>query len=368
VTAARNARRRNTEVDFWEIQSPLTLCLFAFFAAILRSFPLHLVALVESESHVCCRYRITAFRPHLEAAGHTLTVRELGGSFAQRFRAIGSVRTADVVIVQRKLLSLTELVLLRRSARKLVFDFDDALWLRDSYSGKGFESGRRHRRFGAMVRRCDAVVAGNRFLADEARRFNPNVAVIPTCVEPAAYPMANHDRPPGEVRLVWVGSSSTLQGLERNRDLLNAVGQAVPGARLKVICDRFPTLDHLPVDPVPWNDATEAAEIADADIGIGWVPDDPWSRGKCGLKLLQYQAAGLAVVANPVGVQADIVRAGETGMQATTADEWVAAVRTLANGPELRRRLGRAGREQAEQKYSVEAGSRAWAELLYRMA
>ena len=326
------------------------------------------VALVESESHVCCRYRIAAFRPHLEAAGHTLTVRELGSSFAQRFRAIRSVRTADVVVVQRKLLSLPELVLLRRSARKLVFDFDDAVWLRDSYSGKGFESGKRRRRFGATIRRGDAVVAGNRFLAEEARRFNPNVTVIPTCVEPSAYPPAKHDRPPGEVRLVWVGSSSTLQGLERNRDMLNAIGKGVPAARLKVVCDRFPKFDHLPVDAVRWAEATEAAEIADTDIGIGWVPDDPWSRGKCGLKLLQYQAAGLAVVANPVGVQADIVRTGDTGILATTVDEWVTAVQTLANDPELRRRLGRAGREQAEQKYSVTAGGRMWVELLNRMA
>jgi glycosyltransferase involved in cell wall biosynthesis len=329
---------------------------------------LNLVALVESALHVCCRYRIAAFRPHLEAAGHTLTVRELGGSFARRFRAIRSVRSADVVILQRKLLSLPELALLRRSASKLVFDFDDALWLRDSYSGRGFESGKRRRRFRATIRRCDAVVAGNRFLAEEARKFNPLVTVIPTCVEPAAYPLAKHDRPPGEVKLVWVGSSSTLQGLERNREMLDAIGQAVPGAELTVVCDRYPAFDHLPVDPVRWAEATEAAEIAAADIGIGWVPDDPWSRGKCGLKLLQYQAGGLAVVANPVGVQADIVRTGDTGILATTVDEWVTAVQTLANDPELRRRLGRAGREQAEREYSVAAGGRAWVDLLNRIA
>jgi glycosyltransferase involved in cell wall biosynthesis len=325
---------------------------------------LHLVALVESASHVCCRYRITAFRPHLEAAGHTLVVRELAGGVMARLRAIRSVTTADAVILQRKLLSLPELVLLRRSARRLIFDFDDALWLRDSYSAKGFESGKRRRRFEATLRRCDVAVAGNRFLADEARKHNPSVVVIPTCVNPAVYPLAKHDRPPGTVKLVWVGSSSTLQGLERNREMLDAVGQAVPGARLTVVCDRFPAFEHLPVDPVPWAEATEAMVIADGDIGIGWVPDDPWSRGKCGLKLLQYQAAGLAVVANPVGVQADIVKHGDTGLLAITTDQWVHAVRTLAHDPELRRRLGRAGREQVEREYSVDVGGRMWLDLL----
>lgn len=322
------------------------------------------LALVESESHVCCRYRLAAFRPALEVAGHTLTLRALPRDVIARLRLYAAARRFDVVVLQRKLLALPELVILRRFARRLVFDFDDALWLRDSYSGKGFHSGKRRRRFRAVVRRCDTVVAGNRFLADEVRPLNPNVVVIPTCVDPALYPLAEHTRPPGEVRLVWVGSSSTLQGLERNRAMLDAVGRAVPGVRLTVICDRFPEFECLPTDPIEWTEATEGVDIAAADIGIGWVPDDPWSRGKCGLKLLQYMAAGLAVVANPVGVQADIITHSETGLLATTPEEWVQAVRALASDPDLRRRLGRAGRERVEREYSVEEGGRQWVEVL----
>ncbi len=322
------------------------------------------LALVESDTHVCCRYRVLAYRPALQAAGHTLTVRAFPRDIIARLRLFAAARTFDVVVVQRKLLSLAELVILRRFARKLLFDFDDAVWLRDSYSEKGFHSGKRQRRFRATVRRCDVVIAGNRFLADEVRPLNPNVVVIPTCVEPTAYPLAEHTRPAGDARLVWVGSSSTLQGLERNREMLDAVGRAVPGVRLAVVCDRFPALEDLPVDAVRWDGATEATEIANSDIGIGWVPDDPWSRGKCGLKLLQYMAAGLAVVANPVGVQADMISPGETGLLATTTDEWVNAVRTLANDPELRRRLGRAGRERVEREYSVTVGARRWVGVL----
>ncbi len=322
------------------------------------------LALVESDTHVCCRYRILAFRPALQTAGHTLTVRAFPRDVIARLRLFAAARRFDVVIIQRKLLSLAELIVLRRFVRKLVFDFDDAVWLRDSYSEKGFHSGKRERRFRATVWRCDLVIAGNRFLADEVRRFNPNVTVIPTCVDPTAYPLAEHASPPGTARLVWVGSGSTLQGLERNRAMLDAVGRANPGTRLAVVCDRFPTFDALPVDAVRWEAATEAAEIAASDVGIGWVPDDPWSRGKCGLKLLQYMAAGLAVVANPVGVQADMISPGENGLLATTIEDWVAAVRTLANDPQLRRRLGRAGRERVEREYSVAVGGRMWNEIL----
>lgn len=325
-----------------------------------------ILALVESDVHVCCRYRVLAFRPALEAAGHTLTVRAIPRDVIARLRLFAAARRFDVVVVQRKLLSLVELVVLRRFARKLLFDFDDAVWLRDSYSAKGLHSGKRRRRFRAVVRRCDVVIAGNRFLAEEARQYNPNVVVIPTCVEPAGYSLSDHARPPGLARLVWVGSSSTLQGLERNCEMLNAVGRAVPGARLKVVCDRFPTFDSLPVDAVRWDGATEAVEIAASDVGIGWVPDDPWSRGKCGLKLLQYMVAGLAVVANPVGVQADMITPGETGLLATTTDEWVEAIRALVNDPLLRQRLGRSGRERVEREYSVAVGGAKWIEVLSR--
>ena len=198
----------------------------------------------------------------------------------------------------------------------MIFDFDDAVWLRDSYSGKGFDDPKRAARFRATVRACDLVIAGNEYLAAEARKYAPaeRVRVIPTCVDVAKYPLVTHDAREG-VRLVWVGSSSTLKGLERFAPTLSVIGRSVPGVRLKLICDRFAEFPDLTVERCVWNEATESAEIAAADVGIGWVPDDPWSRGKCGLKVLQYQAAGLPVVANPVGVQADLVRDGETGFR-----------------------------------------------------
>ena len=177
------------------------------------------------------------------------------------------------------------------------------------------------------------------------------------------YPLARHDRETGR-DLVWVGSSSTLRGLEAIAPLLNAIGEQVPGVRLKLVCDRFLHLAGLPVVECPWAEATEAAEIAAADIGISWVPDDPWSRGKCGLKVLQYMAAGLPVVTNPVGVHPEMVRHGETGFLATTEAEWVEAIRTLAADPDLRRRDG--GRGPQSGRGAVQRGGVAgsWLNLI----
>lgn len=330
---------------------------------------MRLVALAESESHVCCRYRLTAFRGALASAGHSLDVRPLPTSLLGRLQLGRDLGSYDAVILQRKLLPRWAVALVRRRVRRLLFDFDDAVWLRDSYSAKGFYDPKRAARFRATMRACDQVIAGNPYLAEEARKFVPaeRVRVIPTCVDVARYPLASHSNA-GPLRLVWVGSASTLKGLERFAPTLSAIGRALPGARLKLICDRFAEFPGLTVERCVWNEAAEASEIAAADVGIGWVPDDPWSRGKCGLKVLQYQAAGLPVVANAVGVQATFVRDGETGFRATTADEWVNAVRALASDADLRARLGAVGRKQVEERYSVEAGGKLWLEALASIA
>ena len=110
--------------------------------------------------------------------------------------------------------------------------------------------------------------------------------------------------------------------------------------------------------PVPWNEATEAREIAAAQIGVSWLPDDLWSRGKCGLKILQYQATGLPVIANPVGSHCEMIKTGETGFLPTSADEWVAALAELAESHRMRQKMGQLARERVESDYSISA----WAE------
>jgi glycosyltransferase involved in cell wall biosynthesis len=329
---------------------------------------MHWIALVDHPEHVCCRYRLAAFRPFLEQAGHTLELVTMPCHWWSRIGLFRRLHGANV-IVQRRLLAGWQRTLLRRAARQLLFDYDDAVFLRDSYAARGLHDPRRLRRFAGMVGCADAVIAGNAFLAEQAAQWidERSIQVIPTCVDPKRYPLAEPEQSGDGVELVWVGSSSTLQGLQAIAAILEDIGRNVPGVSLKLLCDRFLTLRHLPVLPLPWTEANEAAEIAGADIGISWLPDDAWSRGKCGLKVLQYMAAGLPVIANPVGVQMEIVRHGETGFLVQTPVQWIEAVRRLAEDVELRRRMGRAGRRLVEERYSVAAGAARWLKLLGRL-
>jgi len=323
----------------------------------------HWVALVESVDHVCCRYRLAAFHPALEQAGHTLELRPFPRGWWSRWQLFQSLRGANVIL-QRYLLPSWQLYLLRRAARTLLFEFDDAVFLRDSFSSRGLRHPRRERRFAATLRSCDAVVAGNDFLADHARRrTTAKIEVIPTCVNPVQYPLAEPTRTE-DVQLVWVGSSSTLQGLQAITPLLSAIGRGVVGTRLKLICDSFLYPPGLPVIVCPWSQRDEVSAIASADIGIAHVPADDWSRGKCGLKVLQYMAAGLPVIANPVGVHREMVRHGETGFLAERPAQWVEAIGRLARNPDLRRRMGRTGRLLVETRYSIAVGAERWLRLL----
>jgi glycosyltransferase involved in cell wall biosynthesis len=297
----------------------------------------------------------------LRDAGCSLVCQPIERSFLARLSQLRDASRYHAVILQRKLLPGWQLAVLRRHARRLIFDFDDAVLYRDSYDRRGPRSARRERRFAATVRLADTVIAGNDFLADCALRAGApadRVRTIPTCVDPLRY-VPKYERPARPsarpFELVWIGSSSTLKGLEDQRALWDRLGGAIPGVRLRVICDRFPDFRGIEVVPAPWSEAAEAEELARGDLGVSWLPDDAWSRGKCGLKVLQYQAAGLPTIANPVGAHVEMIEPGATGFLASSPDQWIEAVRAAAADPGLRARMGRAARARVESHYSVAA-------------
>jgi glycosyltransferase involved in cell wall biosynthesis len=322
---------------------------------------MQVLALVESVDHVCCRYRIRAFEPALRAAGCALTIEPVSTTPVGRARQFMRAAGFDVTILQRKLLAGWQWALLRRRARRVVFDFDDAILFRDSYDRRGPHSPRRLARFRRTVREADLILAGNEFLAECARECGARperVRVQPTCVDTRLYPVKSHSgQSSNALDLVWVGSSSTLRGLEQSRALWTSLGHDVPGLRLRLICDRSASFEPLRVVAIPWSEHGETREIAAGDVGIGWMPDDVWSRGKCGLKVLQYQAAGLPVVANRVGIHSALVAHGVNGYLADAPAEWHEATARLFE-PEQRAEMGRGARAAVESNYSVEAWAR----------
>ena len=315
------------------------------------------LALVEARDHVCCRYRISAFERALGSSGWSLTIEPLAPGLFSRMAQFARGGGYDTVILQRKLLPRWQIGELRRRSKRLIFDFDDAVLYRDSYDRRGPYHRRRRERFRRTIRLADEVIAGNDFLAGcalDVGAGSVRVRVIPTCVDTeTARPMNPRVGSNPGIDLVWIGSSSTMAGLDQQRPLWERVGREVAGVRLRMVCDRFLKFDSLPVVDLPWSEATQDADVGGGDIGVSWVPDDLWSRGKCGLKVLQYQAAGLPVVANPVGVHRELVRPGVDGFLPENSDEWVEAIQALRADPDLRLTMGRAARSSVEAHHSV---------------
>ena len=304
-----------------------------------------------SPDHVCCRYRLAAFRAALGAG------RAIAGLFglAARWwpaRVWPPTATAPMpCILQRRLLPAGSSALCAARPDRLIFDFDDAVFLRDSYAPKGLHSAaaaaplRRHRAA------ADAVVAGNDSSPTQAARWAgaERVHVIPTCVDPAAIRWPSTRTGDG----VATGLGRLVQHLarlgDRSQPLLEEVGRSGARAALKLICDRFLGLQHLPVVACPWREATEAAEIAAADIGISWVPDDTWSRGKCGAEgaaIHGRRAAGGRQPGRRPARDGAPRRDRLPGRHAAASGsrrsaDWPA-------NPDLRRRMGRAGRQRVE--------------------
>jgi len=313
------------------------------------------LALIEAPDHVCYRYRLAAFASEFESRGWTLEPLPLAPRTLARTSQLRAAADADVVILQRKLLPFWQLRILRKAARVLVYDFDDALFHRDWHSTKGPTSWQRLAHFWATVYLSDAVVAGNRYLKEQAGNYiDPaKIHLVPTCIDPELYPVARHERRGAATKLVWIGQRSTLPSLADAEDALAEAGKRLPGLEMRVICDYFPKLRNIKIVERVWSEETEASEVADCDIGISWLPDHPWSLGKCALKVLQYMAAGLPVVANPIGIHQRLIVHGKTGFLASTPAEWAEAITVLSNDPVLRNRMGQAAREMVTRDNSV---------------
>lgn len=270
----------------------------------------------------------------------------------------------DIVFIQKKLFPVSLLRLLRLLNSRLVFDFDDALFTRPTdLSGEASarRAGEQARRLNQTLLTVRLVVAGNRYLAEYAQRWNPHVAIIPTAVDLERLPPLPARRPPADrVVIGWTGRSATLCYLDVVAKAFVTLQKRV-GRRflLRVVADRVDTAPYeipgVPVENVVWTPATEYTVIDGFDIGVMPLLDDPWSRGKCGFKLLQCMSRAVSVVASPVGVNREIVQDGANGFLAASETEWREKLATLIEDPALQVRLGEAGRETVAAAYSFRA-------------
>ncbi len=337
----------------------------------LQTTLMNVLFLISGYSIPSSRFRVLAFVPYLRRLGIRCSVRAavppkydyypaIGWRASQRLRRLvwwlhwleARWKRFDTVVIQRELFdddTWSMEARFRRVAPRLVLDVDDAVFLRHP------------RKFEQLARLCDRVIVGNQYLAEYVGRLNPDVVVIPTCVDLKRYPSKPRPaRPDQTVVLGWIGTTGNLAYLSVVAPALRRLARRYQ-FRLHLVAGSSAPLSRLDLSGVTvsftrWSAENEVRCLSSFDIGLmPLFAQSEWDRYKCGLKLLQYMAVGIPGVATPVGVNADIVRHGENGFLARTDEEWEAVLSELLERPELRQRVGQEARRTVERHYSLEA-------------
>jgi glycosyltransferase involved in cell wall biosynthesis len=307
---------------------------------------------ITYEPFECPELNLLLYQPGQMGRKLTLVAQGLG----RRFSAVKKAHDFDLVYILREAALLGPPVferMVHRTGVPIVFDFDDAIFVSYRSPSNGYLS---YLKFASKTRTicrlASHVMVGNPYLAEYARQVNDRVTVIPTTIDTQRYKVPPPKTSDGPIIIGWTGSHSTVQHLDTLRGALKKLA-AQHHFRLRVI--GTPVYDCSPIDveAMHWRAKTEVDDLSPIDIGVMPLPDDKWSKGKCGAKALQFMGMGIPTVCSPVGVNTDIIQDDENGFLARTEDEWVDKLSRLLRSPELRRRLGQAGRVTVEQKYSA---------------
>jgi glycosyltransferase involved in cell wall biosynthesis len=217
-----------------------------------------------------------------------------------------------------------------------------------------------------MVKGSDVVTVGNQFLKNEVLRVDSKkkVFVIPTCIDTNLYSQKKKMFNPPEIILGWIGTKGNLKYLKILEPVFETIRQRFPQAKLKIVSNDFYDSSHLFVLNKAWKLEDENEDLISFDIGLMPLNDDLWSRGKCGLKIIQYLSVGVPVVCTPVGINSDIIKDGENGFWARSHQEWVDRLTTLIQNQELRYRMGLKGIETVEREYSLAVTSEKFFQVL----
>ena len=287
----------------------------------------------------------------------------IAGSYFSRLLLLFHMHSFSFVFIHREATPLgppwIEWVIAKVFRKKIIYDFDDAIWLTDKNKESSIARRLRWRsKVASICKWSYKISCGNEYLAQYARDYNSRVVINPTTIdaENLHAPIRKFHNTQ-QLTIGWTGSHSTLKYLKAIIPVLQSLEQKYSQIQFLVIADRDPQLPLQRYRFAKWRRETEITDLASIDIGIMPMPDDEWTRGKCGFKALQYMAMEIPAVVSPVGVNKEIIENGVAGFLCESPDEWFTALESLLLHAEIRMVMGLRGRRKIISSYSVASNS-----------
>ena len=241
--------------------------------------------------------------------------------------------------------------------KKLIFDFDDAIWLTNTSSTNSVISFfKRYENANNTCAWAHKVSCGNQYLADHASQFNNSVVVNPTTIDTLNHHNKTKAYTSGKVVIGWTGTHSTMKYLENLVPLLAELEKEFDFEML-VIADQKPNFELKSLRFIPWNKSSEIDDLLRMDVGIMPLKNDKWASGKCGFKALQYMALGIPAIVSPVGVNSKIVDHTENGWICDTEEEWRQTFIQILSDKSQLQNYSKAARTKIEEHYSVKSNT-----------
>jgi len=289
----------------------------------------------------------------------------LARGFLKRFFILFKISRYSLVFIHREATPIgppiVEWIISKVFKKKIIYDFDDAIWLTDRQNEGVFLRTMKWRsKVRSICRWSYKVSCGNNYLADYARQFSAQVVHNPTTIDteslhnPNLFPSTIQKK---NIVIGWTGSHSTLKYLVDIETILKKITDRHTNVNILVIADRAPGLSLKELIFIPWSSDNEMIDLLKMDIGIMPLPNDEWSKGKCGFKALQYMAMKIPTVASPVGVNTTIIDQGINGYLCATEEEWIDTLEMLINNAALRREIGEYARKKVVTNYSTRSNS-----------
>jgi glycosyltransferase involved in cell wall biosynthesis len=304
---------------------------------------------------VCPPYSNTVYARLINRPGKLILFVTTVMTFFRRIWQMRHLRNYHIAVVQQEMMRLFPPLFeyfIKRCGKTLILDFDDANFALHQLAGRKY-SWRLYdsRKTEKIIRISDYVFAGSDYLMEYARGFTDKTAKIPTAVDIERYSVKTGVN--AYPVIGWMGSSATLKYLEPLDNVFEKLRQKGYQFTVRIVCNQPFHFKSVTADNKRWRLEDEIADLNSFDIGIMPMPDDEFSRAKCGFKIIQYMATGIPVVCSPVGENVRIAGRQDSCLLAGSGQEWVDKLSLLLDNPQLRQSMGQCGRKTVRQKYTI---------------